>query len=123
MAELPAPSGLPEARWDASRATTALFDPCAALSSVVVPIEGATASSPYAILLFHDGRYLGTATKEQYGFFPQTSRTSDATIAVTYTYPRAGETDAAASGRAEATYTWDASAGRVVMRGDVPPQG
>ncbi len=80
-----------------------------------------TGSSPSAILLFHDGTYLGTATKVQYPFTPEVTRTSDAAVSVTYRYPRDGESNAEASGRADATYRWDDAAGRVVMTGDVPP--
>lgn len=123
VATLAAPSGLPDARWDARYAITATYQPCAALSAVVVPIEGATASSPNAILLFHEGRYLGTATKEQYAFAPDVARESDDVIAVTYHWVKPGESDAQASGRTRATFTWDASAGKVVMNGGVPPVG
>ncbi|MFJ4222287.1 LppP/LprE family lipoprotein [Curtobacterium luteum] len=120
--KLAAPAGLPDARWDARFAITSAYEPCAALSAVLVPLEGSTASSPVAILLFHDGQYLGTATKEQYAFVPDVARTSDDTIAVTYHWVKPGETDAESSGRTPATFTWDASAGKVVMRGGVPPQ-
>jgi hypothetical protein len=122
VSALPSP-GIEGATWDAARAETSGYDACAPLSWVVVTVDRATASSPAAILLFHDGRYLGTATKEQYGFEPAVSRTDPSTIAVTYRYPEAGESSAEASGRAEATFTWDDSAGRVLMRGDVPPEG
>lgn len=122
VATLPAPTGLPQVRWDAGLAITSAYQPCAALSAVVVPVEGATASSPVAILLFHDGRYLGTATKAQYPFVPDVARTSDTSIAVTYHWVKPGETDAQSSGRTRATFTWNATAGRVVMAGGVPAE-
>ncbi|MFJ7289377.1 LppP/LprE family lipoprotein [Curtobacterium sp. NPDC098951] len=123
IADLPLPAGLEDARWDAANADTAGYDACAALSWVTVSVERATGSSPVAILLFHDGRYLGTATKEQYGFVPDISRTDASTIAVTYHYAKPDETTAEESGRTNATFRWDEAAGRVVMTGQTPPEG
>ena len=107
--------------WDAQWADVSGFDPCAALSWAVVPIEGGTASSPYHIMLFHQGEYLGTATARAYGFSPKVNRTDDATLAVTYTYELPGDSVALASGRAYATFRWDEGQQRVIMTGDVPP--
>lgn len=121
IADLPLPAGLESARWDASTADTSVYDGCAALSAVTVSVADATASSPVAILLFHDGSYLGTATKEQYPFVPQVTRESTGSIRVEYRYPQGADSNADASGRATATYTWDDAAGRVEMSGDVPP--
>lgn len=121
-ASLPAPAGLSGARWDATAADTSGYDACAALSWSVVPVAEGTASSPNAILLFHEGRYLGTATKEQYPFQPTVRRTADDAIAVTYRYARASDANADPTGTTDATYTWDADAGRVQMTGDVPPE-
>jgi hypothetical protein len=121
IATLRPPGGLSGTEWDAERADVSGYDPCAALAwAVVTPVDG-TVSSPSAILLFHDGTYLGTATAEQYAFFPAVQRTADDAIAVTYRYARDGEPNAMASGRTQATYTWDAGSGRVVMTGDTPP--
>ena len=121
IADLPLPAGLESARWDASTADTSVYDGCAALSAVTVGVADATASSPVAILLFHDGSYLGTATKEQYPFVPQVTRESTGSIRVEYRYPQGADSNADASGRATATYTWDDAADRVEMSGDVPP--
>lgn len=118
---LGAPAGIEGAEWDTAGAARGGYDPCAALSWVVLRPANSTGSSPSAILLFHDGTYLGTATKVQYSFTPDVTRTSDAAVSVTYRYPRDGESNAEASGRADATYRWDDAAGRVVMTGDVPP--
>lgn len=107
--------------WDAQWADISGYDPCAALSWVVVPIEGGTASSPYHIMLFHQGEYLGTATAKAYGFSPKVDRTDDASLAVTYTYQLPGDSVALASGRAYATFRWDEGQQRVIMTGDVPP--
>lgn len=121
VADLPLPAGLESARWDASTADTSVYDGCAALSAVTVSVVDATASSPVAILLFHDGTYLGTATKEQYPFVPQVTRASADAIRVEYRYLQGADSNADPSGRATATYTWDDAAGRVEMSGDVPP--
>jgi hypothetical protein len=118
---LGAPAGIDGATWDTASAERDGYDPCAALSWVVLRPAMSTGSSPSAILLFHDGAYLGTATKEQYSFEPDVVRTSDVALTVTYRFPLAGEGNAEASGRAEAAYRWDDGAGRVVMTGDVPP--
>lgn len=120
-ARLGAPAGIAGAKWDTAGAARGGYDPCAALSWVVLRPTDSTGSSPSAILLFHDGTYLGTATKVQYPFTPEVTRTPDAAVSVTYRYPRDGESNAEASGRADATYRWDDAAGRVVMTGDVPP--
>jgi len=118
---LGAPAGIAGAEWDTAGAARGGYDPCAALSWVVLRPANSTGSSPSAILLFHDGTYLGTATKVQYPFTPEVTRTSDAAVSVTYRYARDGESNAEASGRVDATYRWDDAAGRVVMTGDVPP--
>jgi len=123
IADLPLPAGLEDAKWDAARADTSGYEACAPLSWVTVSLDLATGSSPVAILLFHDGRYLGTATKEQYGFVPDISRTDPSTIAVAYRYAKPDESTADASGRTDATFRWDDAAGRVVMTGQVPPAG
>lgn len=93
------------------------FDPCAPLSAIAVTIVGATASSPYHILLYHYGEYLGTATKRPGAFSPEILSTSPSSHEVTYRYPLPGEPNAAPSGRHVATFTWDDSQQKVVMKG------
>lgn len=107
--------------WAPAWAVTDGYDSCADLSWIILPIEGGTASSPYQIMLFHDGSYLGTATSEAYGFYPTISRVDDATISVTWHWPREGESSAGASGESTAQFTWDAPTGSVSMSGEVPP--
>ena len=51
-------------------ATIETYDPCAALSSVILPVAHETVSSPTQVMLFHHGRYIGTATEKAYGFYP-----------------------------------------------------
>lgn len=121
IAALPAPTELSDITWDASTAEYDGYDPCAALSWSIVTVSGATASSPYAILLFHDGSYLGTATKEAYPYYPDVTRTNDSTLAITYHYRKDGDDNANLSGSTHATVTWDADAGEVEMSGNAPP--
>jgi len=121
IAALPLPAGLEDAKWDAANADYSGYDACAPLSWSVVEPEFATAGSPYAILLFHEGRYLGTATAEQYAFEPTIERRSESAVTVTYKFAKAGEPNAARSGRTTATFTWNDETGRVDMTGDTPP--
>lgn len=84
LAKVPKPASVDE--WQVYTAQG--YDRCAALSWVVLAPKNATASSPFAIMLFHGGEYLGTATKDPQGFAPDITRTSDAAISVTYKYPQ-----------------------------------
>ena len=118
---LPAPEGLESAKWDESNVDTSGFDPCAELSWAVVSLEMATVSSPTAVLLFHDGSYLGTTTSEEYGFTPRVERTAPGAISVTYPFLQGNESNAEASGRATASYTWNDSTQSVDMAGETPP--
>lgn len=119
---LPRPvPNLPDATWDASHADTSGYDPCAALAWSVVSVTDGTPSSPNAVLLFHDGKYLGTATKVQYPFEPTVTRKSDTSIAVTYRYAKQTDANANPSGTENATFAWDDAAGKVEMQGAVPP--
>jgi hypothetical protein len=123
IADLPLPTGLEDAKWDPANSDYSGYDACAPLSWSVVNLDLATGSSPVAILLFHQGRYLGTATKEAYGFVPDVARTDPSTIVVTYHYPEPDESTADASGRTNATFAWNDSTGRVDMSGQTPPVG
>lgn len=106
--------------WAVEYADVRGYDPCLPLSYIVLPIEGATASSPYQIMLFHKGDYLGTATAEAYGFSPGMERLGDSTIQVTWRWPNPGDSNANPTGRSTAQFTWDEAAGRVIMSGEVP---
>ena len=75
------------------------------------------------ILLFHYGKFIGTATYEPYSFSPSITRVSDSSISVTYRYMKDDENPANASGRTTASFSWSASQNKVVMSGEVPPSG
>lgn len=96
------------------------YDPCATLSTVLVTVSGATASSPETALLFHDGEYLGTATSKAYGFTSlNTARTTDDTVVLDYATP--GDCNACPPAAVTSVrYRWNG--GRVVML-DPPPPG
>ncbi|MEY8209027.1 LppP/LprE family lipoprotein [Corynebacterium sp. MNWGS58] len=96
------------------------YDRCASLSWQLITLERATVASPYHIMLFNHGKFLGTATYEPYGY-PRISRVDDYEIAVTFTWPREGEGNANPQGRTNAWFRWDEAQGKVVMTGDVPP--
>lgn len=101
---------------------TSGYDSCAALSWQTVMIEGGTSSSPFHIMLFHHGEFLGTATAKAYGFMPTVQRMNSSEIAVTYHWPREGEGNANRSGTTEAGFRWDDAQQKVVMSGNVPPE-
>lgn len=119
--EVPKPSNLSDLEWDMESVDLTSYNACSALSWLVVGPVGATGSSPHQIMLFHDGEYIGTATKIAYGFTPEVTRVEDNEISVTYTYLEPGDANADPSGRATATFTLDEKSGSVDMSGDVPP--
>lgn len=87
----------PDIVW--SQADGSTYHPCAGLSWITLGIRG-TASSPFQIMLFHEGEYLGTTLAKAPGLFPDVRRVDDDTLEVTYRYPKEGEANAEASGRA-----------------------
>jgi hypothetical protein len=102
-------------------ATVETYDPCAALSSVILPVAHATASSPTQVMLFHHGNYIGTATSKAYGFYPDIERLADDSLQVTWHWPQDGDANADPTGRSTATFTWNDATGQVDMAGEVPP--
>ena len=118
-----------KSRWDqwtnVSR-TYEGYDPCAELSWIDAipgssPSDCCISSMAHHILLFHRGKFIGTATYEPYSFPPVITRTSDSSISVTYRYMKGDESPASASGRTTAEFSWSSSQNKVVMTGEVPP--
>ena len=118
-----------KSRWDqwtnVSR-TYEGYDPCAELSWIDAipgssPSDCCISSMAHHILLFHRGKFIGTATYEPYSFSPVITRTSDSSIRVTYRYMKEDEKVHNASGRTTAEFTWSSSQNKVVMTGEVPP--
>ena len=108
-------------QWDLDGADTTTYDACAALSWVVLEIPGNTASSPFQIMLFHRGQYIGVTASEPINYWPEVVRLDDAAIQVTYKWPRDGETTAGATGRSVSIFTWDEQTQSVVHSGEWPP--
>ena len=102
------------------------YDSCAELSWIdAIPgsshKECCISSMVHHILLFHRGKFIGTATYEPYSFSPVITRTSDSSISVAYRYVKGDESSASASGRTTAEFSWSSSQNKVVMTGEVPP--
>ena len=115
-------------QWTNVSRTYEGFDPCAELSWIDAipgssPSDCCISSMAHHILLFHYGKFIGTATYEPYSFSPSITRVSDSSISVTYRYMKDDENPANASGRTTASFSWSASQNKVVMSGEVPPSG
>ena len=113
-------------QWTNVSRTYEGYDPCAQLSWIDAipgssPSDCCISSMAHHILLFHRGKFIGTATYEPYSFSPVITRTSDSSISVTYRYVKGDESSASASGRTTAEFSWSSSQNKVVMTGEVPP--
>ena len=102
------------------------YDSCAELSWIdAIPgsshKECCISSMVHHILLFHRGKFIGTATYEPYSFSPVITRTSDSSIRVTYRYMKEDEAPASASGSTTAEFTWNPAKNQVDMEGTPPP--
>lgn len=113
-------------QWTNVSRTYEGYDPCAELSWIDAipgssPSDCCISSMAHHILLFHRGKFIGTATYEPYSFSPVITRTSDSSISVTYRYVKGDESSASASGHTTAEFSWSSSQNKVVMTGEVPP--
>lgn len=113
-------------QWTNVSRTYEGYDPCAELSWIDAipgssPSDCCISSMAHHILLFHRGKFIGTATYEPYSFSPVITRTSDSSISVTYRYMKGDESPASASGSTTAEFSWSSSQNKVVMTGEVPP--
>ncbi len=107
--------------WDLKNSDSSTYDPCGELSWIVLQIQGGTVSSPYHIMLFSHGEYIGTATPQAYGFFPTVERISSNSVRVTYHWAKDGESNAEHSGTSVSVFTFDRRSGEVVRKGELPP--
>ena len=113
-------------QWTNVSRTYEGYDPCAELSWIDAipgssPSSCCTAAMVHHILLFHRGKFIGTATYEPYSFSPVITRTSDSSIRVTYRYMKEDEAPASASGSTTAEFTWNPAKNQVDMEGTPPP--
>ena len=113
-------------QWTNVSRTYEGYDPCAELSWIDAipgssPSDCCISSMAHHILLFHRGKFIGTATYEPYSFSPVITRTSDSSISVTYRYVKGDESSASASGRTTAEFTWNPAKNQVDMEGTPPP--
>lgn len=114
------------AQWTNTSETYEGYDPCAELSWIDA-IPGSShkdcciSSMVHHILLFHRGKFIGTATYEPYSFPPVITRTSDSSISVTYRYVKGDESSSSASGRTTVEFTWNPAKNQVDMEGTPPP--
>ena len=113
-------------QWTNVSASYEGYDPCAELSWIDAipgssPSSCCTAAMVHHILLFHRGKFIGTATYEPYSFSPVITRTSDSSIRVTYRYMKEDEAPASASGSTTAEFTWNPAKNQVDMEGTPPP--
>lgn len=114
------------AQWTNTSETYEGYDPCAELSWIDAipgssPSDCCISSMVHHILLFHRGKFIGTATYEPYSFSPVITRTSDSSIIVTYRYVKGDESSASASGRTTVEFTWNPAKNQVDMEGTPPP--
>jgi hypothetical protein len=119
--DVPVPDGI-DAAWDTDTSAVESYDPCAPLSQITLTLAEATASSPFVVLLFHEGEYVGTATEQAYPFEPTIERIDPSSLRIIYAYAQDGDVNAAPSGEAIATVTWDDTAQSIVFDGDLPPR-
>ena len=93
------------------------YNTCNDLSYATLATEGGTGSSPWQLLLFHRGDFVGTGIKCNASFQSVTGA-SPRTVDVTYRYLKEGEASAAPSGIARVSFVWNGD--RVVMNGTLP---
>ncbi|MFW0787690.1 LppP/LprE family lipoprotein [Gordonia sp. CPCC 206044] len=105
----------PRVPWVYDGATN--FNTCNDLSYATLGTEGATASSPMQLLLFHQGSFVGTAVKCNLAYQTVTGATADS-VDVNYRYLNPGDISANPTGTVDVSFTWTGSG--VQMNGDLP---
>jgi hypothetical protein len=101
---------------------TDTYDPCAALSWIGLEIDRASLSSPYQVVFFHNGVYVGRAVNTEFGFPPQVTQINGTTIEIGFSWPEDDEPNAMATVRATSTYSLDETTGRIIREGELPPR-
>lgn len=111
----PLPSFNPSVGWLFLGRTN--YNTCNDLSYAELDTEGATASSPMQLLLFHRGRFVGTGIKCNVAY-QNVESASTRSVDVTYRYLQGNDPGASPSGSVSVAFIWDGS--KVVMHGSLP---
>lgn len=106
--------------WTVDSTASESYDACLDLSWVILPLSRGTGSSPYQIMLFHRGQYIGTPSLVSFGFHPDINRISDDAIEVGYRWPDEGQPNAAARVQTVMTYRYNPDTGGVTATGRWP---
>ncbi|MGU3292073.1 LppP/LprE family lipoprotein [Williamsia sp. M5A3_1d] len=99
-------------------------NPCAGLSWVEVLASAAPVAAPRQLLIYHDGRFLGTGIRCQTRYQEYVSLPANDAIHVTYRYPDPSDplqsTTQNPVGVANVDFRWNGS--RIVMEGTLPSE-
>lgn len=109
-----------ENQWSRN-VSTDTYDPCVSLSWISLEIDRASLSSPYQVVFFHNGVYVGRAVNTEFGFPPQVTQIDDTTIEIGFSWPEDDEPNAMATVKATSTYSLDETTGRIIREGELPP--
>lgn len=100
-------------------ADTSGYSACSDLSWIVVPY-GNVAHAPHAVLLFHQGEHLGTASADPVEHVPQIEQVADGRLAIVYSYTVDHQDGVDPEGRALSMFTWNDDTQSVDHEGDFP---
>ncbi len=106
--------------WTVDSTASESYDACLDLSWVILPLSRGTGSSPYQIMLFHQGQYIGTPSLVSFGFYPIINRISDDAIEVGYKWPVGNQSNAEAQVQTVMTYRYNPNTGGVTATGRWP---
>ena len=101
---------------DRSWSVTQTSNLCGSLGYVELATSGGTGSSPTQLLLYNEGKLLGTGIR--CNALGQVTGSTDDSVSVQYRWPVGNDSNANMSGRADVTFQWNGSS--VDMIGDLP---
>lgn len=91
---------------------------CGTLGYAELVTKGGTGSSPTQLLLYNEGRFLGTGIK--CNALGQVTSSNYDSVTVGYRWPVGDDSNANMTGRASVTFRWNGSS--VDMLGELPPE-
>lgn len=91
---------------------------CGTLGYAELATTGGTGSSPTQLLLYNNGKFLGTGIK--CNALGQVSGSTDESVTVQYRWPQGMDSNANMTGRASVTFAWNGSS--VDMLGNLPAE-